>query len=148
MSESQEHQAGRITWFDLTAPNAAELRDFYSQVVGWSTSEVEMGGYSDYCMNEAGTGKTVAGICHARGVNSELPPVWLVYITVADLEQSMKRAVALGGRIIAGPKGMGNQGRYGVISDLSGAAVALFEPAEFRPMGAKVESVELPSADL
>ena len=33
-----------------------------------------------------GAAQPVSGICHARGSNADLPPVWLIYITVADLE--------------------------------------------------------------
>ncbi len=33
-----------------------------------------MGGDSDFCMNQPADGKTVAGICHARGENASLPP--------------------------------------------------------------------------
>ncbi|MGO9922201.1 MAG: VOC family protein [Isosphaeraceae bacterium] len=130
MSQPTKPQAGSIAWVDLTVPDAGESKQFYCHVVGWSASEVDMGGYSDYCMNVSEGGKTVAGVCHARGVNAELPPLWLVYFTVADLDQSMKSAVALGGRILTGPKGMGNHVRSCVIADPSGATVALFEPAE------------------
>jgi hypothetical protein len=38
---------GTIGWFDLTVPNADEVRDFYRAVVGWGVEECEMGGYSD-----------------------------------------------------------------------------------------------------
>ena len=66
MSESNEPVVGGITWVDLTVENASATKDFYREVVGWTVTDVEMGGYNDYCMNEPQTGKTVAGICHAR----------------------------------------------------------------------------------
>ena len=51
-------------------------------------SRFRYGGYADYCMNEPESGQTIAGVCHARGVNANLPPQWLLYITVANLETS------------------------------------------------------------
>ena len=127
MSEQHNGKIGSIGWVDLTVEDATGLKDFYREVVGWSTTGVEMGGYSDFCMNEPQTANSVAGICHARGLNAGLPPVWLIYITVADLDTSMARCVELGGQVIAGPRMMGTQGRYCVVRDPAGAVAALFE---------------------
>jgi hypothetical protein len=88
-----------------------------------------MGGYGDFCMVSPHNGKTVAGICHARGENADLPPQWLVYITVQDLDKSAARCVELGGRVLASSKGLGDMGRFCVIQDPAGAVAALFEPA-------------------
>lgn len=120
---------GSITWIDLTVPDADSLMDFYQQMTGWKPEPVSMRGYSDYNMTEPETGKPVAGICHARGVNADLPAQWLMYITVADIDESTRRCAGMGGRLITPVKPMGTIGRYCVISDPSGAFVALFEPA-------------------
>jgi hypothetical protein len=114
-------------WVDLTADNAEQLRDFYREVVGWTTSDVDMGGYHDYCMNQPGDAKTVAGVCHARGLNATLPPQWLVYIIVEDLTRSMARCEELGGTVIAPPRDYGAEGRYAVMRDPAGAVFALCE---------------------
>ncbi len=119
-------QPGVIAWTDLTVPDADRIRDFYSAVVGWTPSPVDMGGYSDYCMNAA-DGNAVAGVCHARGSNADLPPVWLVYVRVADLEGSVTGVRELGGEVLVGPKDMGSQGRYAVIRDPAGAVCALYQ---------------------
>ena len=79
---------GTITWTDLTVENAEGLRDFYQSVTGWAPEPVSIAGYSDFVMNDA-DGEPAAGICHARGGNAHLPPQWLVYITVDDLDQSI-----------------------------------------------------------
>jgi uncharacterized protein len=118
---------GKITWADLTVKDAEALKSFYGKVVGWGTSPVDMDGYNDYCMNIPQSDQAVAGICHARGANAGLPPQWLIYITVDNLDLSMHNCVELGGTIVAGPKSMGND-RYCVIKDPAGAVCALFEP--------------------
>lgn len=129
MSEIQKPEIGSISWMDLTVKNAPAIRDFYNKVVGWKSDPVSMGEYDDYCMNAPETGRVVAGVCHARGINADLPPVWLVYITVANLETSMKHCVDEGGTVIAGPKSLGQNGRYCVIRDPAGAVAALHESA-------------------
>lgn len=54
-----------------------------------------MGGYSDFNMMPEGPDMPVAGICHARGTNAALPPQWLRYIVVADLDASVQRCTEL-----------------------------------------------------
>lgn len=75
------------------------------------------------------SGKNVRGICRACGDNANLPAQWLVYVIVRDLEKSAARCLELGGRVLAGPKGLGDMGQYCVIQDPAGAVAALFEPA-------------------
>jgi predicted enzyme related to lactoylglutathione lyase len=127
MSETKL-KPGSIGWTDLTVPNATEVRDFYSKVAGWGSTDVDMGGYSDYGMTLPGEGGMVAGICHARGVNAGLPPCWIVYIIVPDLDASVRACARHGGEIVAPPKSMGGMGRYCIIRDPAGAVAGLFEP--------------------
>ena len=126
MADSKKPAIGSITWRDLTVKDAEAVRDFYSKVAGWKSSPVDMGGYDDFNMNLPGSDETVAGICHARGPNAKLPPQWLIYITVADVDDSAKRCVELGGKIIDGPRKMGEY-RFCVIQDPAGAVAALID---------------------
>lgn len=127
MSESTTPRVGAILWSDLTVERAEETRDFYREVVGWSAEGVDMGGYEDFNMYPVLAGDPVAGICHARGSNEGLPAQWLIYISVASVDDGAARCVELGGRVIVDPKNMGDQGRYCVIQDPAGAVAALFE---------------------
>ena len=124
MSEGTNKAIGSITWTDLTVTNTNEVKDFYNKVVGWKPVPFDMGGYSPE------SGKTVAGICHSQGINAGLPPQWLIYITVENVDQSAKHCTQLGGKLIIEPKNMGSHGRYCVIEDPAGAVAALFESAK------------------
>lgn len=121
---------GSIAWIDLTVPDAEDVRDFYTQVVGWRTSPVSMGEYEDHCVHPPGEedAPPVAGICHARGSNANLPPRWLIYITVEDADAAARKAVDLGGRVVDGPRALSG-GRFCVIEDPAGALAALWSPA-------------------
>lgn len=121
---------GSIVWVDQTSPDADRIRDFYTEVVGWTPSPVDMGEYKDYGMLPPGGSQPVAGICHALGVNADLPSGWLIYIIVKDLDASLGSCRTLGGKVVAGPKGMGGKARYAVIEDPSGAIAALFSTGE------------------
>ena len=123
---------GRISWTDLTVADATSIRDFYSAVVGWRSEDVDMGGYTDFGMVPSGEADAVAGICHARGQNAEIPPVWLVYISVENLVASLDEATKLGATVIDGPR-MAEEGvGFAVIRDPAGAVCALYQEAPGR----------------
>ena len=122
--EETPTNVGKIEWLDLTVEEASRARDFYCSVVGLSSSEQDMGSYSDYNVNLPGTTNTVAGICHARGASANLPAQWLMYVRVEDVSQSIERCEKLGGRVVDGPKRLGNQ-RFCVIEDPAGAVLGL-----------------------
>ena len=123
----EKSEIGAVSWMDLTVDKAEELRDFYSGVVGWDTDEVDMGGYNDFCMIGPGSDQPTAGICHARGTNAGLPPQWIIYITVANLDYSIASCKKLGGQVISGPSDLTADSRYCVIKDPAGAVAALYE---------------------
>lgn len=107
--------------------NAETVRDFYEAVAGWTPEAVPMGAYSDFVMNADGV--AVAGICHARGNNADIPPQWLVYITVDDLDHSLAECLRLGGALVSGPRSYGG-GRFCVIKDPAGAVCAIYQPPD------------------
>ncbi|NLI00373.1 MAG: VOC family protein [Chthonomonadales bacterium] len=117
---------GKLVWQDLTVPDADRIRSFYEAVVGWTHRPEDMGGYEDYHMI-APDGSPVTGICHARGVNADLPPQWLLYFQVADMDAALEACKSSGGDVIAGPRMMGDA-RFAVIRDPAGAVCALWQP--------------------
>lgn len=124
---SDNSEVGKIGWIDMSVGDADGVRDFYKAVVGWETEDVSMGDYSDYVMKMPGTGDGVAGVCHARGSNADLPSGWLIYIVVEDVEKSAASCTANGGKIILEPRGLAG-GRFCVIEDPGGSVAALYQP--------------------
>jgi predicted enzyme related to lactoylglutathione lyase len=118
-------KAGKLVWFDLTVDNAEAVREFYQQVVGWTSAPVNMGDYNDYSMMAA-DGSGAAGICRKRGDNASQPSHWMIYIAVDDLDQCLTACEANGGKIRVPIRG-GGDFRFAVIEDPAGAVCALFE---------------------
>ena len=120
--------AGRIAWLDLTVPDASATGDFYRRVVGWSVQDVAMedGGerYADHNML-GDDGTPAAGVCHARGANAALPPVWMIYLPVGDLAVSLRRVEEEGGRVITAMRGEDGGFAYAAVQDPVGASLAL-----------------------
>ena len=123
-------EPGEIGWIDMTTTDAEGVRDFYQAVVGWQADGVDMdggpsqGGYQDYTMMVGDT--AVGGICHAIGSNADLPPGWLIYITVDDLDASIAAAIERGGEVVVPARSMGSA-RLAVIRDPGGSVAALYQ---------------------
>lgn len=129
MSKNNPPEIGSIGWIDLTVPEAESVRDFYTAVTGWIAEPVDMGGYSDFTMTAPATGEPKAGVCHARGPNQGIPPAWMIYIVVSDLEASLVACRDRGGEVLGEPRLMPGSGRYAFIRDPAGACCALFQSA-------------------
>lgn len=114
-------------WMDLTVPNATEVRDFYQHVAGMAVSPVSMGDYEDYVMLEEPGGAAVGGVCHARGSNAELPPVWLPYFVVKNLDVALAEVPRRGGVVVGKIRSMGESSRYCLVRDPGGAHCMLFQ---------------------
>jgi len=117
-------KVGRIEWCDLTVQDASRVKDFYCSVVGWKNTEVPMGSYADYNINNPGSGETIAGICHSRGSNRNIPAQWLMYVRVASVVESAATCKRFGGEVLDGPRRMGGD-QFCVIRDPEGAVLAL-----------------------
>lgn len=128
MSENQSN-IGKILWQDLTVENASQIKDFYTEVVGWKSEAVSMGNYDDYSVLTPADDKTIGGICHATGVNKNIPAQWLLYVQVASVEKSIETCVSLGGKVLDGPRLMSGH-QFCVIQDPAGAVMALMSPED------------------
>lgn len=119
---------GRIAWLDLTVPDASATRDFYRQVVGWSVEDVAMKDgderYADYNML-GDDGTPAAGVCHARGANVGLPPVWMLYLPVGDLAESLRRVQEERGTVLKALQGKDGAYVYAAVQDPVGVCLAL-----------------------
>lgn len=126
------YNTGQIVSADVTTDDAEAMRDFYQKVVGWDSEDMEItdenGTYTDYVMKDS-AGNWMGGVCHRRGVNKDLPPVWLVYINVDDIEASCKACEDNGGKVLHRSFGDAGNVLYAVIQDPAGAILAVTKEA-------------------
>ena len=121
-----DNKIGTMAWLDLSVNNAEVVKSFYQEVIGWKVDNISMGESDDYAMLEPINSEAVAGVCHAQGVNKDLPPAWLPYFLVADIEQSIAAVQAKGGTLMTEIKAMGSD-KYAVIKDPAGAVCAIYQ---------------------
>jgi uncharacterized protein len=60
-----------------------------------------------------------------RSVEPKAPPCWLPYVAVADCDATAAKAKALGGQVVAPPTDIPDIGRFAVVVDPLGAAIAV-----------------------
>lgn len=116
-------------WADLTVPNASEIVNFYKDILGYNVDKVSMGDYDDYCLIDS-SNVPVAGVCHGKGVNKDIPPFWIIYFKIDDLDKSLNSLLEKGGTKITEPKNMGDDIKYCIVKDPNGTPFALFEKKE------------------
>lgn len=123
-----DQKIGAMAWTDLTVPDATALKAFYADVCGWTPQEHPMGEYADYTMLGP-DGTAQAGICHARGVNANLPPVWVPYIVVASVEGSVATAQDAGGTLLELRHRADGTSILAILQDPQGASFAIWQAA-------------------
>jgi predicted enzyme related to lactoylglutathione lyase len=73
-------------------------------------------------------GKTVAGML---GVDEQagIPPHWMPFVSVANLDAAVARAGRLGAKVLVPQVSIEHVGRWAVLLDPQGGSIAPFEPA-------------------
>src|ERR1700682_4447443 len=124
MAEAKTVVANKPTWVDLATTDAAAAREFYSKVFGWKIEVNPDPQYGGYGMGEVG-GKRVAGI--GPKMSPDAPTAWSIYIATDDADALAKKAQAAGGKVVAPPFDVGDQGRMAAIQDPSGAVIYIWQ---------------------
>ena len=124
MSTGIQTAVGKFVWHENNSTDAKKAQDFYTQLLGWDI-EVFKPGEMDYGMIKAG-GQTHGGFGTAQG---GAPSHWIGHVLVEDLDETLRRIEAAGGKIVAGPMDIPDVGRMAIITDPQGAVLSAFQPA-------------------
>jgi hypothetical protein len=122
---------GRFCWAELATDDREGAEGFYSELLGWSADSQELPDGSVYTMMRTPSGGAggvmdMPAEMRAQGV----PPNWLQYVSVQDVEASAARAAELGGAVIAEPFDVMSLGRMAVVADPAGGVFALWQPGD------------------
>jgi predicted enzyme related to lactoylglutathione lyase len=118
---------GRFIWYELMTKDVEAAKAFYTGALGWSTEEWP--GETPYTVLKAGE----TGIGGIMALPPELeeagvPPHWVGYVYVEDVDAATDRARELGGAIRLPGTDIPEVGRFAVIADPQGAVLNIMHP--------------------
>jgi hypothetical protein len=89
-----------------------------------------MGPMGTYTIFKSGGVDVGGAIATPKG--AKVPPSWLSYCSVSDVDAALTTATKLGGKIMSPAVDVPNVGRFAVVIDAQGAALAPMKPTEQR----------------
>jgi predicted enzyme related to lactoylglutathione lyase len=116
------NEPGALCWADLNTPDRQKASEFYSGLFGWTITPGEGKDASGYLHIKNGE-KFIGGIPPTDNV----PPSWLIYLYVADVDASSRKAKELGANFYMPPTSLEGVGRFTVLADPHGAVFAMFK---------------------
>jgi uncharacterized protein len=121
---------GRIAWFDISTSNLAQAKEFYGKLFAWEFTPVKG---TDMAAEIVSRGTAIGTLRVAEGNISGFNGV--VYVQVADIQASCKKAKELGGTIPPGfpfnlPDGIG---AIALVLDPSGHPVGMYSRTPLPP---------------
>ena len=116
---------GKFVWHEEVSSDPGQAKDFYTGLFGWGTEVFKAEGM-DYEMINA-NGQNHGGFAKAQ--EGAPPPHWLGHVQVDDVDETVEKAKAAGGKLAAGPFEMGEVGKMAIIGDPQGAFVSVYQPA-------------------
>ncbi|MEA2683900.1 MAG: uncharacterized protein QOK05_2228 [Chloroflexota bacterium] len=121
-------EANTFSWAELNAPGIDRAEPFYREVFGWGTKKAEAKDGAPPYTEWQVDGKSIGGGMDTAGVPGmeNIPPHWLVYFEVADIDATAARAKELGGTLHMGPQEYPG-GRFAVVGDPTGASFGLMQ---------------------
>ena len=121
---------GRIAWFDITTTNLPESKEFYGRLFDWQFTPVQG---TDQAAEIVARGTAIGTLRVADGKISTFNGV--VYVQVADIQASCRKAEELGGTVVPGfpfnlPDGIG---AIAVVVDPAGHPLGLYSRTPLAP---------------
>lgn len=125
-----EKNVGRFVWFDLMVPDAGAAKEFYGNVIGWTTRPFGDGS-SGYEMWTVDGDNSIGGVIAFTEETKQagMPPHWLGYVSVEDVDATVAKAQQLGGNVMKPADDIPEVGRFAIITDPQGAAIAIYGSA-------------------
>jgi predicted enzyme related to lactoylglutathione lyase len=121
----REPGPGSFSWHELTTTDMDAAWDFYSELFGWQKTEaMDLGGGALYQMFGFG-GPSVGGISK----RAEVPPHWLPYVIVEDVDDTVAAIKENGGTVMLEPMEVPGGDRIAIAADPQGVALGVHQRA-------------------
>ena len=119
---------GRFIWYELITSDVDAAAKFYSTVVGWTakpSTNPDMD-YRAWAMGDVMVGGLMA--MPAPAADQGMRPLWLGYISVPNVDDSVAKITAAGGALDMPAFDIPHVGRIAMVRDPQGAAFYVMTP--------------------
>jgi predicted enzyme related to lactoylglutathione lyase len=117
-------EGAEFCWETVSAVDVDRAQAFYTAVFGWQTSPGPGGQGVVF-----GTGPEPMDMVADLQEAHNIPPSWLAYVVVPDVDAAAAQATSLGAVVLASNIAVPGVGTITVIRDPVGAHIGLFQPA-------------------
>jgi predicted enzyme related to lactoylglutathione lyase len=131
MPHYDTHAHHTISWVDLAAKDLSGALEFYSEMMGWTSFNDGETPYHVFQRDEIAVG----GVMELTGDMGEMPPVWSVYVSVADAQATCDAATTAGGAVYQAPFDIPDGGKIAVVADPAGSVICPFEGMDGNGLG-------------
>jgi hypothetical protein len=112
---------GALCWNELYTSDLDAAKGFYNSLLGWDWQEFENSPDPYFViMNQGRANGGVRGLA-----DPGMPPNWLVYFAVEDIDAGVAKVGELGGQTMMGPIDIGIA-KIAIVQDPQGAVFALY----------------------
>jgi len=126
---------GTFGWDELWTTDRKKAAEFYTGLFGWKAKEgspTQAAQADSHDVGDAGNyvefinaGEPIGGMMEITPDMGPVPPNWLPYIMVENVDATAGNATKLGGKLFVPPTDIPNVGRFSVIQDPQGATFAI-----------------------
>jgi predicted enzyme related to lactoylglutathione lyase len=111
--------SNKVVHFEILGKDGKKTQDFYSRLFGWSVDANNPMAYGMVGADSAGIG---GGLAQAQG-----SPMLTVYVEVADLATTLKKAEELGGKTVMPPMDVPGGPTIAQFQDVDGNVVGILK---------------------
>jgi uncharacterized protein len=124
-ADVEDTPLGGWFWNELSTHDEKNALAFYEKVFAFSHDPMPMPNGTYYVLKQGD--KMRGGL--TRAMDASTPAMWMQYVKVADCDASAARAGQLGAHIVVAPTDIPQIGRFAMLIDPLGAAIAVMKPA-------------------
>ena len=117
---------GLVTHFEIYGGDPAKLAEFYANLFGWQIEKAEGVDYWRISGGPRGSDAIGGGITFRP---DGIPGGWLCYARVASVDETIARALSLGGRVVRPKTAVPRTAWYAVITDPEHNGFGIWEPS-------------------
>lgn len=129
MQPHDKSKPGEVSWHELITTDSKAALAFYSEIFGWKVlEEMDMGPAGKYVIY--GQGDERYGGMMTKTPEMPMPPCWIYYINVDDLDAAITRATSKGAKTLMGPMDVPGGTRVAQLMDPQSALFALHAPGK------------------